>query len=88
MTIHVKFHTDPIDNCVIDVDQYCSELCYWEAGHTEVGAWPCGIESDTCVTCATCDEVVVHGIEECTHCSDCGIDNSIEQNAYCTTCNS
>ncbi len=70
MTIHVKFHEDS-DGSLVDVDWYCSEFCYNEAGHTEVGAYPCGEESDTCTMCAQCDAVVRHGIEECWHCSEC-----------------
>ena len=71
LTIHVKFHEDS-DGNTVDVDWYCSEFCYRDAGHTEVGAWPCGEESDTCTMCANCESVIRHGITECWHCSECG----------------
>ena len=66
MTVHVKFHEDS-DGDIVDVDWYCSELCYNDAGHTEVGAYPCGEESDSCVTCAQCGTPIHHGLQEPPH---------------------
>jgi len=85
MTIHVKFHEDS-DGSLVDVDWYCSEFCYRDAGHTEVGAYPCGEESDTCTYCAHCEDVIRHGIEECNHCPECGTDNDTKHEYYCVTC--
>lgn len=66
MTIHVKFYEDT-DGSLVGIDWYCSEFCYHEAGHTEVGAYPCGEDSDSCTYCANCEEVVNHGITDCDH---------------------
>ena len=89
MTIHVKFHEDANGN-LEDVDWYCSAFCYRDAGHTEVGAYPCGDESDTCTYCAHCKDVIRHGITECWHCVECEEyrydDARVEAGMKCSEC--
>ena len=89
MTIHVKFHEDS-DCILVDVDWFCSEFCYRDAGHTETGAYPCGEESDSCTYCAHCKDVIRHGITECWHCVECEEyrydDARVEAGMKCSEC--
>ena len=70
MTIHANFIEDT-DNNLIDIQWYCSESCYTNAGHSDIGAYPCGQETDYCVFCSQCGDFIWQGIscdvESCRH---------------------
>ena len=59
---HIHFVEDERGD-LVDLGYYCSRSCYVEAGHTDAGAWPGGMETDSDVHCETCGDFMWQGLE-------------------------
>ena len=62
MTIHANFIEDNSGD-LVDIEWYCSGFCFTKAGHTHVGAYPCGTETDYDVHCGNCGDLIWEGLE-------------------------
>ena len=61
----VKFIEDEKAD-VVELLRYCSSLSNYDADDKSGAAWPGGMEPDQCEYCASCGEVIEHGLTECT----------------------
>ena len=70
--MHVNMIEDE-NGDLADIRYYCSQGCAIEGNAPQPSAWPGGMEADYCTYCETCGAVVGHGIEGCSHVTDCPV---------------
>ena len=53
------------DTDMADYILYCSQSCFDQDNKTGIGYIPTTPETDYCVYCGNCEDLIAHGIEEC-----------------------